>query len=167
MATNVNKVPDSHRDMLVELIARLQTDERSFYQRGSSAGWLGYHTCALVVLLAGALGTLAAGIFSEGEYKAYGRYVLVCLSTLGTIAAGLPHIFKFRDIEALRESGRIELEDIIANAQSLLLNATDEQGWKAAYHSVRESAKQLDVSQHKADVALRAEAAEKKTGRKP
>jgi len=167
MATNMNTVPESHRDMLVGLISRLQTDERAFYQRGSSAGWLGYHICALVVLLAAALGTLAAGIFGEGEYKAYGRCVLLCLSTLGTIAAGLPHIFKFRDIEALRESGRIELEDIIANAQSLLLNATDEQGWQAAYHSVRERAKQLDVSQHKADAALRAEAAEKKPSPKP
>ena len=88
-------------------------------------------------------------------FKSYGKIWLIILPIIGAFASGILHLFKFREKEALREHGRIELDDIISNAKSLIVTAKNEEDFKAAYHSVRERFHQLELKQHSEDTALR------------
>ena len=93
----------------------------------------------------------------ETDFGSYGRTLLIIISVIGAAATGLLHLYKFREKEALREEGRIELEDIIENAKSLLASSGDDEAYQKPFHQVRERFKQFGLDQHRRDIALRSD----------
>ncbi len=88
-------------------------------------------------------------------FDAGGKIFLVVVPIIGSGVSGAMHLFQFREKESLRESGRIEIEDILLNARGLLIGSRSEQAFREAFHAVRERYRALEFSQHKGDVALR------------
>ena len=155
MSANANK--ETHQELLSQLVTQMETEERSFYNRTSALNYWAWHITAGAAFLSSVLTALVAAYMGEAEFKTYGKLVLVTMPIVGATAAGLLHLYKFREKEALREEGRIELEDVIANTKSLMASAETDQDYKTAFHSVRERFKQLELSQHRRDIALRSD----------
>lgn len=154
---STNAATDTHQELLRQFITRMETQERSFYVRTSELNYWAWHITAGAAFLSSVVTALVAAYMGEAEFKAYGKLVLVILPVVGAAAAGLLHLYKFREKEALREEGRIEIDDIIANAKSLMASAKSEDDYKSAFHSVRERFKQLELTQHRRDIALRSD----------
>jgi hypothetical protein len=148
---------EGHRSLLQELIARLETQERTFYERSSMRNWYLWHIAATLVILTSVFSTIVAGVIDDAGFKAYGKEVLIVLSVIGTLASSFLHLFQVREKEALREEGRIQIEDIIFNARSLLTSAKTDEECKSAFHQVRARFVALELAQHHRDVALRSD----------
>lgn len=147
----------THKELLCDLIAQLEGEELPFYQSSSQWNYWAWHLTAGIAFLSSVISALAAALIDENGFKAYGKVLLVVVPVVGAGAAGLLHLYKFREKEALREEGRIELNDIMANAKSLLAAATSEEDYSKAFHSVRERFVKLEQSQHRRDIALRSD----------
>ena len=146
-----------HRLLLENLIEKLQTEELSFYDRTQTLNYWAWHITAGIAFLSTVGASLTASLIDAKQFESAGRMWLILLPTIATVASGLLHLYKFREKEALREDGRIEVADIILNAQSLLADANDDDGCRLAFHQVRERHKLLEVSQHRRDIALRSD----------
>ena len=148
---------DRHRSLLADLISKLETEERPFYERTSTLNYWAWHVTAGLAFLSSVVSALVAALMKEADFGTYGKTLLVTVPVLGAAAAGLLHLYKFREKEALREDGRIEVEDMIANAKSLLASCNDEEDCKKAFQAVRERFRQLEQTQHRRDIALRSD----------
>jgi len=144
----------NHKELLEQLIRRLETEELPFYESRSEWNWWAWHIAGGVSLVASLITALLAGLLKESSFES-NRIYLVIIPILGSAATGFSHLYKFREKEALREDGRIEVRDIIDNAQSFLVKANSDIEFEKAYHSVRERAKTLEANQHRRDIALR------------
>jgi hypothetical protein len=94
---------------------------------------------------------------SEAVFGDYGKSILAVLSFVSAGATGLLSLYKFREKEALREEGRIQMQDIVDKAKNLLANCKTDDECGRAYHQVRDSAKDLSINQHRRDIALRSD----------
>lgn len=148
---------ETQNDLLKGLIARLETEERTFYEKSSKWNWRAWHWAATLVFLSSVFSTVVAGVIDDAVFKTYGKAVLLVLSVIGTLASGFLQLFQVREKEALREEGRIQIEDIILNARSLLAGAKTEEECKTAFHQVRARFVALELAQHHRDVALRSD----------
>ena len=146
---------ENHETLLKNLVSRMETNELNFYLSAARFNYKAWYFTATVILLSSIVTSAVAGLMDAESFKSNGRYWLVILPIIGAIASGVLHLFKFREKEALREHGRIELEDIIANAKSFIASATNEEDFKNAYHRVRERFHQFELIQHSEDTALR------------
>jgi hypothetical protein len=149
---------ENHATLLENFINKLETDEDElkFYKRAANFHYWAWNITAGIVFLSSVISALFAALMSEENFKSFGKIALFIIPILGATASGLLHLYKFREKEALREEGRIEIEDIIACAKSLMASANgDEEKLKDAFHSVRERYKIFTLSQHRRDVALR------------
>jgi uncharacterized membrane protein YgaE (UPF0421/DUF939 family) len=147
----------NHKELLCDLIAQLETSERSFYERTSHRNYWAWHITAGIAFLSSIVSALVAALIDSKGFEAYGKVLLVVVPVVGAGAAGLLHLYKFREKEALREEGRIEVNDIIANAKSLLALAATDDDFQKAFHSVHERFVKLEQSQHRRDIALRSD----------
>ena len=148
---------DDHRTLLQDLISRLEGGELGFYKSASNFNYWAWHVCAGAAFLMSMASGGFAALMSDVTFKQYGKVVLAVLSLASAIATGFLSLYKFREKEALREEGRIELDDIIGNAKSLLASAKTDDDCKMAFHQVRERFKVFSLSQHRRDIALRSD----------
>src|ERR1700730_12892879 len=123
---------ENHKALLCNLISKLETQERPFYRRTSQQNWWAWHITVGIAFLSAVASALAAAVMKETDFGSYGRTLLIIISVIGAAATGLLHLYKFREKEALREEGRIELEDIIENAKSLLASSGDDEAYQKA-----------------------------------
>ena len=137
------------RDELSRYIARLETEYRPWYQDASNRQYFFWKACSLIALLAGFGTAIVAAFMKEGQFADSGRLLIIFISTFGGIATALLTQFRFQELENLRESGLIELEDIIAFARGRLASAPDEAACHAAYEEVRAKVNALELSQHR------------------
>jgi hypothetical protein len=145
----------THRELLDDLIRKLEVDEQPFYQTQAARSYWGWYFASIATVLLSVAAAIAAELMSGKEFDAWGKPLLTILPIIGTAIAAISHLCKFREKEALREAGRIEVEDIILNAKSLSAAATDESSAQRAFHEVRQRAYELERQQHNLDVALR------------
>jgi hypothetical protein len=143
-----------HKVLLKELLDRLEQKERPFYKGSSSLNWWAWHIFVLIAFLASLASSFLTGVLDDVSFIQYGKNCLLCLSVIGTAATGVLSIFQFREKEALRENGRIELEDIILNAKSRLVDNMTEDP-RNDFHAIRARFIALEFMQHHRDVSLR------------
>lgn len=146
-----------HRKLLVGLIARLENEELPEYARASNFHYWMWHICAGAAFLTSLVSGALASFISDSIFATYGKVLLAILSFVSAGATGLLSLFKFREKEALREEGRIEMQDILDNAKSLLAGCTTDKEFEQAYQQVRERARVLSLNQHRRDIALRSD----------
>ncbi len=149
--------PETHRTLLRNLIARLEKESLPWYSRASSVNLWSWNIFSAVALLCSIATVVISGFLFKEQFATYGKEILVAVAALGTLASGALHLFKFREKEILRETGRIEIQDAIDNAKSLMASAQDEEAFSQAYHSVRARAKAIDESQHAGDSKLKSD----------
>jgi hypothetical protein len=146
-----------HKKLLSDLLYTLEQEERLFYKKGSERSWWAWHIFAGIVFIA-SLGTaIVTGMLDSKTFDAYGKVTLLFLSVAGTAASGALNLFQFREKEALRENGRIELEDIILNAKSRLADSKSEEESRKDFHAIRARYIALEFAQHHRDVSLRSD----------
>ena len=145
----------SHTELLATLIRHMETVEMPFYESNQRFSWTMWHVLSGMSLLTSLLTTLAAALIDEQTFGGKGKIVLLVLSLVTTGATAFLQLFRFREKEALREDGRIELEDIILNAYDrFILQQTPEEARKS-FHEVRARFLALELAQHRQDVLLR------------
>jgi hypothetical protein len=150
-------MPNDHRHLLETLVHELETGELPWYGRMAATNWWAWHILSGVALVFTLGSAVAVQLISDEDFKTHGRLVLTVIPLISALATGFLTLFKVREKEALRENGRLELEDIILNAKSLL--AEDGNGptpnYKKAFHQIRARAGALARAQHHGDFALR------------
>ena len=143
----------NHDFLLSALIERME-GEVEWYENEVSTSiswWKGLSVLALIITL---ISSGAAAFMTKNQFEPYGRVLLVVLPILSAGATSLIQLFRFPEKEALRESGRIELSDIILNARSQLYAAGSEADYRKAFHAIRERYHMLEISQHNGYVAM-------------
>ena len=148
---------EDHRSLLTQLIQRLEEKELPFYAKEANWNYYAWYITATIAFLSSVFSAMIAGLIDITQYGAYGRCLLIIVPIVGTAASGLLFLFRFREKEALRENGRIDVEDIIANAKSMAVKATNDEEYRKAFHEVRERFNALEKHQHNSDVALRSD----------
>ncbi len=149
---------ETHEALLRQLITRMETEELGFYRSHANFHYYAWHIAAAIPFLSSVITAAVAGLMDVVDmFKTSGRVMLVVLPVMGTIASGFLYLYKFREKEALREEGRIELEDLIAVAKSLMASARNEEEYAAAFHRVRERFRHLELTQHRQDTLLRSD----------
>jgi hypothetical protein len=146
-----------HRSLLRELVAELERDHLPWYRSASQSNYLSWTIASGLAFLCTIGSALAASLIGEEQFKTFGKYLLIILPIIAATASGFLHLYKFREKEALREEGLIEVEDIIRNAKSLLATDSGVPDFKLAYHQVRERLRSLELNQHRRDIALRSD----------
>ena len=114
---------EDHKALLHRLVEKLETEEAPFYGRTAMLNYWAWHITAGVAFLSSVVSALAASLMKDADFGTYGKTLLVTVPVVGAAATGLLHLYKFREKEALREEGRIELKDIVENAPSTANNA--------------------------------------------
>ncbi len=147
----------AQRQLLQSLIVRLEKDELAEYTKASNFHYWMWHLCAGAAFLTSLVSGALASLISDRTFAAYGKVLLAALSFISAGATGLVSLYKFREKEALREEGRIEMQDIVDNAKSLLASCKTDDECGRAYHTVRERARVLSMNQHRRDIALRSD----------
>ena len=147
----------THSEVIAELIEKLESDVLTYYEGASESAYRAWTITAGIAFLSSVASALTAALISDASFGTYGKSLLVVIPVIGAAATGLLHLYKFREKEALREEGRIEVEDIILNAKSLLSSCTSENDAKVAFQQIRERYRQLELNQHRRDITLRSD----------
>ena len=100
---------------------------------------------------------VVAGLINDVDFKSYGKPLLVVFPWIAALASGFLALYKFREKEALREEGRIEVEDIVHTCKSRLASDVENPDYQKDFHSLRERLRVLELSQHRRDIALRSD----------
>lgn len=133
---------NSHRLLLEALVSQMQGPERTFYASSALWNYRLWHVSGGLVFLSSVAATLLAALNRQGPNEAI-QLLLIAVPAIGTLAAGLMSLYKFREKEALREEGRIELDRIIAGANSILIDAKCKDDFRKGYQLVLRGASQL------------------------
>jgi len=147
------------RKLLAQYIERLQGVDLRWYERSSSRQYALWHGFTLAGLIASIATSVIAALMKQEFLAANAQLLLVVIPLIGAAASAMLSQFRFRELEDLRERGRIEMEDILFSAQGLLAAAPDEAACQRAFEETRKRVKELDLSQHLAHTELRVGAA--------
>lgn len=147
----------AQRQLLQSLIARLEKEELAEYKSAANLHYWMWHICAGGAFLASLISGALASFISDTTFAAYGKVLLAVLSFVSAGSTGLLSLYKFREKEALREEGRIEMLDIVDNAKSQLAGCKTDEECATVFHQVRERARVLSMNQHRRDIALRSD----------
>jgi hypothetical protein len=148
-----------HSVLLKELIQKLEEEERPFYDAQATWNYRAWHFMFFVSILISVAAAVTAEAIDGNQFERFGKLVLTILPILATAVTAITNHFRFHEKEALREAGRIDIEDIVSNAKSLAASAEDDEALRKAYHAVRQRAYELEMKQHTVDVALRSKEA--------
>ena len=142
------------RTLLAQYIKRLEGVDLPWYERSSRRQYALWHALTLVALIASLATSAIAALMKQEFLTANAQLLLVVIPLVGAAASAALSQFRFRELEDLRERGRIEMEDILFSAQGLLAAAPDETACHRAYGDTRKRVKALDLSQHRAHTEL-------------
>ena len=136
------------RELLVQYIATLRKKDLPWYERSSNHQYWLWHAFSIGAFVT-TVATSAIAALMKNEYlEAHAQVLLVVLPLVSAAAAAVLSQFRFRELEDLRERGRIEMEDILFSADGLLAAAADEHACQKAYEETRKRVKALDLGQH-------------------
>src|SRR5947208_15374448 len=93
------------REELQRYIVEVESGDLRWYTR---AAWVHYRFwlfMELVALVAGFLAAIVAGLIQDEVFKTYGRWLLVIIPAVGSLAGSMLAVFRFREMEDLRERG--------------------------------------------------------------
>jgi hypothetical protein len=135
---------------------------REWYVGQSELWGINLVACKILTLVASIASVLLAASISKEFFAEYGKILLTISTLLSLITSEFMAQFKVREMENLRESGRIEIEDICRFAHdSFDAFAQDRDRILVIKKDVREKIRKLEESQHKIFVDLDARPAKK------
>lgn len=105
------------RAVLNQYIQELETVHLRWYGDAALIHERVWHVPALISLLSGFASSLIAALLEATTFTRYGKILLIIVPAVGSLATALLTLFRFRELEDLRERGRITLEIAIANAK--------------------------------------------------
>ncbi len=143
--------PDSGTRCRKELefyIVDLGENVLDWYERDANRQYRWWFSCFWVSIAAGFVSSLIAALVKGGALTAYGPIALIVLPALGSLAGLILSQLHFRELEDLRERGRIEIQDIIDWARGQLAAADGEARCLAVYEELRKKVKDLEMQQH-------------------
>lgn len=147
----------SHEQLLAKLIEYIENEEVEWYENQSGI-WLNWWIGLTVsILCLSIVSSILAAIIDKTDFEKWGRSVLITIPILTSGLTAFVQIFRVREKEALREFGRIEVDDILRSAKSYFISCKTEEEYRGAYHAVRSRFVALELAQHRGDVALRME----------
>jgi hypothetical protein len=148
---------DNVATLMQKLIYELEGDYRAWYEKAARLNFYAWRVSAALSLAISATAAVVAELIEGKQFDEWGKAVLTVLPLLATALTAVISHYKFHEKEALREAGRIEVEDIIRNAKILAASARNEEALLTAYHQVRQRTHDLEIRQHTNDVALRSQ----------
>ncbi len=140
---------DRCRNELMSYIDDLDQNIVNWYQRDASKYYGRWFFWFWVSILAGFAASVIAAFVKGGALKDYGPSALIILPLLGSLAGVILSQFHYRELEDLREQGRIEAQDIVDWARGQVAAANTEEKCLAIYEELRGKVKELELWQHK------------------
>ena len=147
--------PQPCRELLTRYIAQLRSKDLRWYERSSNRQYWLWHALWLGAFITTIATSAIAALMKQQFLEAHAQVLLVVLPLIGAAASAALSQFRFRELEDLRERGRIEMEDILFTAEGLLAVAQDEPACSKAYEETRRRVKALDLGQHRGHTELK------------
>lgn len=144
--------PSDSRKCLDKYIQKLEEVHLPWYEATSGRQTIYWRACSLATIL-GAFGTSVVGALNAGgdKFKNYGPIIdvtLIVLPLISGLAATFLTQFRFREMEKLRELGRIEIQDLIDWAKGQLARNGQEDACFKVYEDLRKKVTDLETRQH-------------------
>lgn len=149
--------PKGHKELFGELIDTLGEHELPWYEGQVVKNIRWWFTLAILSIALSLLSSFLAASSRDAPIEGLLRTALIMLPVLSTGIAGFTQLFRFREKEALREDGRIELSNMVSLGRSILLQDLTEEKFRQAYLSMLERFHRLEQSQHRSYVEIHSE----------
>jgi hypothetical protein len=107
----------------------------------------GYWTLQLTVLLSGFLTSVVAVIVQQQAFASWGKWVLVILPAVGSLAAACLLQFRTYELWRLREEGRIAFQDLAISGQRLLASAKTNEECSAIHADLQKKTAEIELTQ--------------------
>ena len=143
------------RELLARYVELLRSRDLPWYERSSSRQYWLWHALSIGAFVTTVATSAIAALMKQEYLASHAQVLLVILPLIGAAASAVLSQFRFRELEDLRERGRIEMEDILFCAEGLLAAAADEGACQKAYEETRKRVKTLDLSQHRGHTELK------------
>ena len=131
----------------LELFAdKIERDFERWYERHEGIcrwSYLGLQFFVFTVSIATAL---VAALSDREQFAAWGKYILVALPLLASVATSLLTQLRLYDLWKLREEGRIQLQDLAIEARRRAAGATDDE-CKAVHADLQKRLNTIESSQ--------------------
>jgi hypothetical protein len=120
MESTGKQPPESPKEALAAYIVELERGYLPWYERSSNRWKVIWGVGQTTALLAGVLASVLAAAADEAALQRFGlwRTVLIVLPALGAFAASLLGLMRARELLALRERGRVKIQEIISRAKA-------------------------------------------------
>jgi len=145
--SNTN-VENRCRAELKDYIEKLDKKYLKWYENEAHTQYQLWFSCFWVSIIAGFASSLVAALIKGGKFTEYGPTIIIVLPALGSLAGIILSQFHFRELEDLRERGRIDFQDIIDWARGQFAAAESEQKCLAVYEELRKKVTELEMAQH-------------------
>ena len=155
---------ESPRKLLETYLNRLEDEFRPAYEKASNFSFFFWHGCTLVSVISGFAAAITSAVMPPETFSDQGKVWLTVISAIGGVAAALLTQFRFRELEDLRETGRIEIEDIISFGWGKYAQKLSDEELYRVYEEIRERVKKLESSQHRRSSDLYVSSKKKEKG---
>lgn len=141
------------RLLLERYIEELKTDYLGFYEWAERLHYNLWHILSFVSLMAGFGASILAAFIKEGEFSGYAKYCLIGLPLISSGISAFLGQFRTREMEDVRECGRIKMDHIIRLATGEMAAATTEEECHTIYVNLCNTVTRLEKEQHEAHCA--------------
>lgn len=117
MAGENAKLQDNPKDAFEQYILELEREYRPWYERASAFNKIMWVIGQSTAILAGAITAFVAALVTEEQFGNL-KWLLVLLPLVGAFATALLAQTRVRDILALRENGREQIQALIDTAKA-------------------------------------------------
>jgi hypothetical protein len=131
------------RNELDRLVKELELKSRSYRLRAKGC-YFWWKTLEIVVILAGFLSAIFAALMKQETFASYGQVALIVTPSLGSAAAALLSLLRFKDLKYLREQIHIDLDDLVNEGWGLLAGASTVNECLEAHKRLRLRALELE-----------------------
>jgi hypothetical protein len=147
---------DNPKDAVEAYISIQLAKYLHWYANVSTSNWVAYSVIEIVSIIFGLCGALLAALAKQpfANLNNWWQLGMVAFPLVGSLCSTFLIQFRVREFHALREKGRIEVEDIIQRARSAFASAKTDEEYKKLHDSLISQIKELETTQSRGYFAI-------------
>jgi hypothetical protein len=138
---------------LEQYIEELRKEYLHYYERAEASHYYLWHFLSLASLLASIATSVLAAFIKDGAFAGSPKYWLIGLPLVSSAISGFLGLFRIREMEYVRECGRIQMDYLIRVAVGDMTAAKTEEECHSIYVNLCKAVKRLEQERHEAHCA--------------
>jgi hypothetical protein len=136
------------REALAGFVESLHSDYEVWYAKSVRRVNRWYWILQMAVLLSGFLTSVVAAVVEQQTFASWGKWVLVVMPAVGSLAAACLLQFRTYELWRLREQGRVAFQDLAITGQRLFPAAKTDEERSAIHADLQKKATEIEQTQN-------------------